>query len=253
VFTSVLSTQYIGRMDPVSLIEVALASGAAAGVKDTASSAVRDAYEGLKTKVKGLFTGRQRAELVLAEHEVAPDTWKAPLISELTETGVDDDLIAAAQALMRLIDAEGSLVGKYSVDTRGSQGVQVGDGNVQNNTFAPAPGPGDGGYGGGPRGGGGGGRGAGPFGGGAGAGGGDGGRRRGGPGGHGGFPGGGAGGGGGGDEGGGPGGNGGDGMVRLTYQVPGEAEPRVTVFLPDRVIEGPQSEVAKLGFPPTPP
>jgi hypothetical protein len=42
-------------MDPVTLIEVALTAGAAAGVKDTASSAVRDAYEGLKAKVKGLL------------------------------------------------------------------------------------------------------------------------------------------------------------------------------------------------------
>lgn len=240
-------------MDPVSLIEVALASGAAAGVKDTASSAVTDAYGGLRAMVKALFAGRQRAELVLAEHEVAPETWKAPLVGELTEAGVDDGLVAAAQALMRLIDAEGSRVRKYHVDTRGSQGVQVGDGNVQNNSFMPAPGPGGGGYGGGLRGGGGGGRGAGPYGGGAGAGGGDGGRRRGGDGGDGGFPGGGAGGGGGGGEGGGRGGNGADGMIRLTYPVPGEPEPRVTIFLRDRVIEGPESEVAKLGFPPTPP
>lgn len=122
-------------MDPASLIEVALASGAAAGVKGAASSAVGDAYEGLKTKVRSLFAGRQRAELVLAEHEAAPETWKAPLIAELTETGVDDDLVAAAKALMRLIDAEGSRTGKYNVDIRGSHGVQIGDGNVQTNTF----------------------------------------------------------------------------------------------------------------------
>ena len=41
-----------------------------------------------------------------------------------------------------------------------------------------------------------------------------------------------------------------DGMIRLTYQVPGEAEPRVTV-LRGMQIEGPESEVAKLGYPPT--
>jgi hypothetical protein len=240
-------------MDSISLIEVALASGAAAGVKDTASSAVKDAYAGLRTMVKNLFAGRQRAELVLDAHEAAPETWKVPLLAELAETEVDDDLIATAQALMRLIDAEGSQFGKYNVDARGSQGVLIGDGSVQNNTFMPAPGPGVGGHGGGPRGGAGGGYGASPFGGGGGAGGGDGGRRRGGDGGDGGFPGGGAGAGGGGDEGGGRGGNGGDGMIRLTYPVPGEAEPRVTILLRDRVIEGPESEVAKLGFPPTPP
>jgi hypothetical protein len=83
--------------------------------------------------VKGLFAGRQRAEMVLAEHEVAPKTWKEPLLAELTKVGVDDDLVATAQALMRLIDAEGSRAGKYNVDARGSQGVQVGDGNTQHN------------------------------------------------------------------------------------------------------------------------
>jgi hypothetical protein len=84
-------------------------------------------------------------------------------------------------------------------------------------------------------------------------GGGGGGSRRGygGDGGRGGFPGGGAGGGGAGRKGGGHGGDGGDGMIRLTYQVPGEAEPRVTVIRPGMQIEGPESEVAKLGYPPT--
>jgi hypothetical protein len=92
-------------MGPVSLIEIALASGAAAGVKDTASLAVKDAYEGLKAKVQSLFAGHQRAEVILAEHEVAPETWKAPLISVLADAGVDDEMVAAAQVLMRLIDA----------------------------------------------------------------------------------------------------------------------------------------------------
>jgi hypothetical protein len=143
--------------------------------------------------------------------------------------------------------------GKYAIDAQGSQGVLVGEGNVQHNTFAaPATplGPGSGGQGGGPGGGGGGG--ASPMGGGGGAGGGGSSRGRGGDGGRGGFPGGGGGGGGAGLEGGGRGGDGGDGMVRLTYQVPGEDEPRVTVCTREFMIEGPESEVAKLGFPPTP-
>lgn len=242
-------------VDPVSLVELALASGAAAGVKDTASLAVKDAYQGLKAKVGHLFAGRQDAEQVLAQHEAAPEAWKAQLISELGHAGVDSELVMAALALMRLLDARGFQSGKYNVDLHDGQGVQVGDGNVQNNTFMPAPiqpDRGAGGQGGGLRGGGSGG--ASPLGGGGGAGGGgDGGRGRGGDGGHGGFPGGGGGGGGGGDEGGGRGGDGGSGMIRLTYQVPGEPEPRVAIFLPGQQIEGPEGEVAKLGFPPSPP
>ena len=46
-------------MDPVTLILTALAAGAALGVKDTASAAVKDAYEGLKALVKKRFAGRR--------------------------------------------------------------------------------------------------------------------------------------------------------------------------------------------------
>jgi hypothetical protein len=122
-------------MDPIALIVTALAAGAGAGVKDTASSAVKDAYEGLKAMVKGRFSGRPDAELILASHATAPETWERPLAAQLAATGVDAELVAAAQTLMELTDAAGARAGKYAVDNRSSQGVQVGDYNVQHNTF----------------------------------------------------------------------------------------------------------------------
>jgi hypothetical protein len=134
---------------------------------------------------------------------------------ELATVGVPADMVAAAQAFMCLVDLAGSQAGKYEVDAHGSEGIQVGDHNVQNNTFvAPMtqPSPGGGGQGGGPDGGGGG---AGP-------------------------------------EGGGRGGDGGSGMARITYRLVGEDEPHVAVLLPGLKIEGKESEVARLGFPPTP-
>ena len=39
-------------MDPITLIVTALAAGAALGITDTASSAIKDAYAGLKALVK---------------------------------------------------------------------------------------------------------------------------------------------------------------------------------------------------------
>jgi len=104
-------------MDPVTLILTALAAGAALGVKDTASAAVKDAYEGLKTLVRKRFAGRRDGELVLARYEEAPDTWKDPLTAELTEAGAaaDEHLVTAAQALMQLVDAAGTAAGKYQV------------------------------------------------------------------------------------------------------------------------------------------
>lgn len=129
-------------MDPVTLILTALGAGAALGVKDTASQAVKDAYSSLKALVRGRLAGRGDGELVLARYEESPDTWGAPLSRELTATGAGDDacLVAAAQALMTLADAAGSEAGKYAVQVHGGQGVQVGDHNTQHNTFSTAPG-----------------------------------------------------------------------------------------------------------------
>jgi hypothetical protein len=41
--------------------------------------------------------------------------------------GHDLDLVAAAQALMNLVDEGEARAGKYTVDVRGAQGVPIGD------------------------------------------------------------------------------------------------------------------------------
>jgi hypothetical protein len=128
-------------MDPVTLIVTALAAGAASALQDGASSAVKGAYARVKALVMKRFANRPEGELVLAEHEAAPQVWEAPLTAELAAAGAggDADLVAAAQALMGLVDQAGSRSGKYVVAVRGSQGVQVGDCNTQTNTFGPGP------------------------------------------------------------------------------------------------------------------
>ena len=52
----------------------------------------------------------------------------------------DRDLVAAAQALMSLVDGAGARAGKYTVDVRGAHGVQIGDYNRQDNVFNAPPG-----------------------------------------------------------------------------------------------------------------
>lgn len=128
-------------MDPISMIVGALAAGATSGLQDTATDAVRGAYEGLRDLVKRRFTGRRVGEMALTEHEKAPEIWAAPLSAELTAVGADTDpqIIAAAQRVMALIDEAGDRSGKYHVDLRGAQGVQVGDYNAQRNTFTMPP------------------------------------------------------------------------------------------------------------------
>ena len=65
-------------------------------------------------------------------------------MAELAQAGADGDvdLIAAAKALLDLAGEAGG-AGKYTVDARGAQGVQIGDRNRQDNVFnAPADGAG---------------------------------------------------------------------------------------------------------------
>ena len=129
-------------MDPVTLIVTALAAGAATGITESAASAVKDAYTSLRALVRKRLAGRSDADLILARHENAPETWHAPLVAVLEEAGAehDTDLVAAAQALMSLMDKAGTRAGKYTVDTRGAYGVQIGDHNRQDNVFRAPPG-----------------------------------------------------------------------------------------------------------------
>jgi hypothetical protein len=129
-------------MEPITLIVTALAAGASAGlmsaVKDDAKSAVAAVYARLRDGVRKLFAGDQSAEMVLDEHEKAPEIYAAPLTQKLTEFGADgqEDLVALAQELMTRIDQEGARAGKYNVKVTGGMGVQVGDGSTQTNYFS---------------------------------------------------------------------------------------------------------------------
>jgi hypothetical protein len=128
-------------MNPITLIVTALAAGAASGVTDTASSAVKDAYAKLRALAGKRLAGQPDGKVVLAEHEKAPGMWPAPLTAELARAAADRDLdlVAAAQALMNLVDDAGARAGKYTVDVRGAQGVQIGDCNRQDNVFHAPP------------------------------------------------------------------------------------------------------------------
>ena len=128
-------------MDAVSLIVGALAAGALAGTQGTATAAVNDAYTGLKDLIRRRFAGRASTEASLREHEHNSQAWESVLTRELqvVRAGDDADIVKAAQHLMALIDPVGTRVAKYSVDLRGAQGVQLGDSNLQWNTFSAPP------------------------------------------------------------------------------------------------------------------
>ena len=124
------------EVDPVTIVVTALAAGTGAGLKDSASAAVMDAYGGLKSLARKRLAGRG-SEMVVDRHAEVPEAWKDALASELSAAGAQDDgkLVAAALNLLSLVDKEGFQAGKYQVQIRNSQGVQAGDGNVQINKW----------------------------------------------------------------------------------------------------------------------
>ncbi|MEA5618111.1 hypothetical protein VB711_09720 [Cronbergia sp. UHCC 0137] len=97
-------------MEPISLIIAALGAGAIAAAKDTAGTAVKDAYLGLKTLIKKRFAeqGKTDSSTILDKFEQKPEKTKALLEDELTESGLDqlekdDEIIQLAQSLLNQV------------------------------------------------------------------------------------------------------------------------------------------------------
>jgi hypothetical protein len=113
------------------LIVAALVAGAAAGGKDVASSAVKDAYNGLKALLVKRFRKKGASRpagtagdpvAVLEAHEAEPSRWTGSLEDALRDSAADQDqeILAAAKALLEQADPSGSAAGKYRVDLRGA-------------------------------------------------------------------------------------------------------------------------------------
>lgn len=90
-------------MEPISLILTALIAGATAATKDTASVAVKDAYEGLKALIKKKF---KQDALAQAMVEAKPEEIKQAeglLKTKIAAVGIDKDeeILKAAEAIMK--------------------------------------------------------------------------------------------------------------------------------------------------------
>jgi hypothetical protein len=129
----------VERMEPITLILTAIAAGVSAGALDEVKDEVKAAYGKLRDLVSKRFreAGTPNAEAVLAEYEADPESYKWALAKKLdaAHAGTDDDLVAAATALLKLVELEDGKSGKYTVTVTDSKGVMVGDGNTQTNTF----------------------------------------------------------------------------------------------------------------------
>ena len=116
-------------MEPISLIIAALIAGATAAAKDTAEKGVKDAYEGLKALIKNKFKDDTFGQaMVDAKPEDIKQT-EGLLKDKITKAGVDKDenIVKAAEELMKKEDPEGTTAGKYNISVgRDIKGI-VGD------------------------------------------------------------------------------------------------------------------------------
>jgi hypothetical protein len=91
-------------MEPVSMIAAAIAMGAAAGLKKTASTAVSDAYAALKALIK-----RHYGHIDVAPVEAKPDSTakQASLAEDLAAVGAGEnrELLESARALVQAVKA----------------------------------------------------------------------------------------------------------------------------------------------------
>lgn len=89
-------------MDPVSLVVIALAAGAAAGLKSTAEAAVRDAYAGLKAFIRSRYA---QVDLTPLEQKPASEAKRASLTEDLEQAGAaeDEELFERARSLVAVL------------------------------------------------------------------------------------------------------------------------------------------------------
>jgi hypothetical protein len=108
-------------MSNVELIVAALSAGAAAGVTNTATAAVQDAYAGFKNLLRPWVRGEARVALDADETEEG--VWQARLGDELEASGAADDeqVLAAAERLLAAADPAKAAI--YNVAVGNNSGV----------------------------------------------------------------------------------------------------------------------------------
>jgi hypothetical protein len=108
-------------MSNVEIIVAALAAGASAGVTNTATAAVQDAYAGFKSLLKPWVRGD--AQAALDADETDEGVWEARIGEELQASGATEDkqVVAAAERLLGLVDPAKAATYNISVGT--SSGV----------------------------------------------------------------------------------------------------------------------------------
>lgn len=130
-------------MDPISTVIAALTAGAVAAGKDTAQTAVKDAYEGLKTLIKHWFAAQGKKEdsdiIDKCDKKLDSKAFQELLREELASLKIEQEpqIIQKSQELLKQTETQDSpTTSKYNAVFQGEvKGAQIGDGNTQTNTF----------------------------------------------------------------------------------------------------------------------
>jgi hypothetical protein len=104
-------------VDPISLVVAAVALGASAGLTETATAVVKDAYDGLKR-----LLAQRNVDVSGVEQKPTSATQKEALHEILSETqdAVDSDVLTAARQVTEA-------VAQYSPQTAASIGISLRD------------------------------------------------------------------------------------------------------------------------------
>jgi hypothetical protein len=89
-------------MDPVTVIVTALATGAAAGLTDSAKGAIKDTYDALKTLIKDKY---RKVNLAILDEDPSSKARQEVVKEDLEKSKADEDdqLLQQAQQLIEAI------------------------------------------------------------------------------------------------------------------------------------------------------
>lgn len=108
-------------MEPVTMIVMALAAGAAAGLKPTAENVILDAYSALKKLIQERYTqAKLSVDIIEQDPKEESNRVSAQALLEKTDAAQDEDVLRQAQTVL-------NAVSEHAPETAAAIGVDLKD------------------------------------------------------------------------------------------------------------------------------